>query len=84
MIIYLVLFEERKERGTNPSRWFPGGSCRVYIERWRMAEVEGYHDGSTDIPVEHAEVCPWDIAECELDEDTRKALSTLTSHRNHR
>jgi len=53
--------------------------------------VEGYHDGCTDIPVEHAEVCTRDIAECELDENTRKALSTLTitltltkrSHRNH-
>lgn len=40
--------------------------------------MEGYHDGSTDIPLEHAEVCAWDIAECELDEDTRKSLSTLT------
>lgn len=65
-------------------------SC-VYIEGRRVAEVEGYHDGSTDIPVEHAEVCTWDIAECELDENTRKAHSTLTitltltkrSHRNH-
>lgn len=30
--------------------------------------MEGHHDGSTDIPVEHAEVCTWDIAERELDE----------------
>lgn len=34
-------------------------------------EVEGYHDGSTDIPLEHAEVCAGDIAECELDESQR-------------
>ncbi len=40
--------------------------------------MEGYHDGSTDIPVEHAEVCTWDIAECDVDENTRKSLSTLT------
>lgn len=40
--------------------------------------MERYHDGCTDIPVEHAEVCAWDIAERELDENTRKALSTLT------
>lgn len=40
--------------------------------------MEGYHDGSTVIPLEHAEVCAWDIAECELDEDTRKSLSTIT------
>ena len=40
--------------------------------------MEGYHDGSTDIPVEHAEVYTWDIAERELDEDTRKNISTLT------
>lgn len=46
--------------------------------------MERYHDCCTDIPVEHAEVCAGDIAERELDEDTRKNLSTLTSHRNHR
>ena len=40
--------------------------------------MERYNDGSTDIPLEHAEVCAWDIAECELDEDARKNLSTLT------
>lgn len=38
--------------------------------------MEGYHDGSTDIPVEHAEVCTWDIAERELDEGER----TITVH----
>lgn len=53
-------------------------SCEVHLERWRVAEMERYHDGSTDIPVEHAEVCAWDIAECDVDENTRKALSTLT------
>ena len=40
--------------------------------------MERYHDGCTDIPVEHAEVCTWDIAECDVDENTRKSLSTLT------
>lgn len=40
--------------------------------------MERYHDGSTDIPAEHAKVCDWDIAECDVDENTRKALSTLT------
>ena len=40
--------------------------------------MERYYDSCTDIPLEHAEVCAWDIAECELDEDTRKNLSTLT------
>ena len=40
--------------------------------------MEGYHDGCPDIPVENAEVCIWDIAECELDEGERKNLSTLT------
>lgn len=52
-------------------------SC-VYIEGRRVAEVEGHSDCIANIPVEHAEVCIWDIAECELDENTRKALSTLT------
>lgn len=33
--------------------------------------MEGYHDGSTDIPVEHAEVCPRDIAERNVDEGER-------------
>ena len=40
--------------------------------------MERYHDGSTDIPLDHAEVCAWDIVERELDEGTRKALSTLS------
>lgn len=40
--------------------------------------MERYHDCCTDIPVEYAEVCAGDIAERELDEDTRKSLSTLT------
>lgn len=40
--------------------------------------MKGYHDGSTDIPLEHAEVCTWDIVERELDEGTKKALSTLS------
>ena len=46
--------------------------------------MERYYDSCTDISLEHAEVCAGGIAEYELDEDTRKALSTLTSHRNHR
>ena len=40
--------------------------------------MERYHDGSTDIPLDHAEVCAWDIVEHELDEGTRKALSTFS------
>lgn len=33
--------------------------------------MEGYHDSSTDIPMEHAEVCTRDIAECDVDESQR-------------
>lgn len=52
--------------------------CGVHSERWRVAEMERYHDGSTDIRLEHAEVCAGDIAERDVDDNTRKALSTLT------
>lgn len=45
--------------------------CGVHPERMRVAEVEGCHDGSTDIPMEHTEVCAWDIAECDVDESQR-------------
>lgn len=47
--------------------------------------MERYYDSCTDIPLEHAEVCARDIAECDVDENTRKALSILTkrSQRNH-
>ena len=36
-----------------------------------MVVIERYHDGSTDIPLDHAEVCAWDIVERELDEGER-------------
>ena len=43
------------------SRWYAaweegGEDCGVHPERGRVAEVEGYHDGSMDIPLVHAEV----------------------------
>lgn len=50
-------------------------SC-VYIEGRRVAEVERHSDCIAIIPVEHAEVCIWDIAEHELDEDKRKAYGS--------
>lgn len=50
-------------------------SC-VYIEGRRVAEVERHSDCIANIPVEHAEVCTWDIAERELDEGKRKAYGS--------